>query len=250
MLEQFEIITKDGFVVKGDIEGKANNRHVIVCSHGFGVERTDRGLFSSIGDALKDTYMIVRFDYNFIDTLANEITVYALSHQAQSLKAVLEYIRNTFVPERITIIAHSMGCIVASRTHDFEINSAMFLAPPPEMRYQSFVERFSVRTGSVLNDEGISRINRSDGSVTLMQPQFLKELQRIEPAALYGDYAKSVPVTIVRATNDEVLGNVSYEPLFSTQGIRIVELDADHNFSEAARQPLIEVIYESLNMSN
>jgi len=49
-------------------------KHIIVYSHGFGVDKTDRGLFSDISKHFPDAEHIM-FDYNDLDSENNSMTI-------------------------------------------------------------------------------------------------------------------------------------------------------------------------------
>jgi hypothetical protein len=48
----------------------SKNNHIVIFSHGFGVGKDDRGLFTDIADSLKNVESVM-FDYNDIDEAKN-----------------------------------------------------------------------------------------------------------------------------------------------------------------------------------
>lgn len=49
--------------VKGEYWGNRETGNVLIFSHGFGVKRDSKGMFTQLAEMLKDKYLIVLFDY-------------------------------------------------------------------------------------------------------------------------------------------------------------------------------------------
>ena len=209
----------------------------VVFSHGFGVERDDRGLFSDILDALGDVTGVM-FDYNQIDQDHKTLTVRPLSEQVEILSGVIEEVRKD-KPESLHLIAHSMGCAVAAMACPTGIDSVIMIAPPLEPGSQHSIKYFAERPGSEVNLQGISRVARSDGSTTIVPSQYWKERGEFDPTALYNKFSSKTRLTLIRAGQDNVL--VGEEPHGLSDEIKIITLDGDHDFSGKDRQPLVDL---------
>jgi hypothetical protein len=66
----------------------AKNSHIVIFSHGFGVRKEDRGLFTAVYRALPNTDAVM-FDYNPIHEKSNTLTAKPLHEQAQKLRKVI-----------------------------------------------------------------------------------------------------------------------------------------------------------------
>jgi hypothetical protein len=63
-------------------------KHIIIYSHGFGVRKEDRGLFTAVAKAVPDAQHVM-FNYNPINESANTVTVAPIDEQVRKLKKVL-----------------------------------------------------------------------------------------------------------------------------------------------------------------
>ncbi len=210
-------------------------KHVIVYSHGFGVERDARGLFTDIASAFPETESIL-FDYNIPDQAKNTLTVRPLSDQKNILLTEIVAAKEKFPTSTLDIVAHSLGCVVAALALPIGIRKIVFLAPPLELKSSS-LSRFVGRPGSVINPEGLSRLARRDGSFTLVPAIFWKERESIDPIVLFNSLAEQIELIIIRAKQDEVVSNSNISDL--SPKIQIIDIDGDHDFRFESREGLL-----------
>src|SRR6185369_13842555 len=102
--------------------------HVIVFSHGFGVRKEDRGLFTAIAKALPDAKSVL-FDYNPINEESNTLTAKPLNEQALKLRKVINSARAEFPGAIIDLVCHSQGCVVAGLVKPRGIRKVIMLTP-------------------------------------------------------------------------------------------------------------------------
>ena len=69
----------------------------LLFSHGFGVKKDSRGMFTEIAENFPN-YTPVMFDYNVINEETNEVTVEPYSKQSELLSAELNSIYNINMP--------------------------------------------------------------------------------------------------------------------------------------------------------
>ncbi len=220
--------------------GTENSRpHVIVYSHGFGVEKDDRGLFTTIASTLPGTEHVM-FDYNHIDSSTNTLTVSPLDEQATMLNSKLRFVRENNPNATIDIICHSQGCVVAALAHPLDIRKVLFLAPPTRfVGAEQKIQQMSQRDGTIVEDETVS-YPRRDGSTTIITSDYWKSRNGIEPIELYNRLSENTELTIINASQDEVLGEVDVSGL--SVAITIKNLDANHDFTGGSRQELTDMI--------
>lgn len=190
-LTQFEISKDRLSPVRGEYEGNENSGKVIIFSHGFGVLRDSRGLFTQLGDALKDKYLIVRFDYCEINKKENWTKVPSYYIQVKMLKTVFDYIQKLFNPNEINIIAHSLGSIIVGKSLIKGVNIAVLIAPPASKPYKRIKKYFSSREGAIINKSGTSILPRTDGSKTHVDSEFWIETKKFDPPLLYSKLTKT-----------------------------------------------------------
>lgn len=209
----------------------------VVCSHGFGVRADARGMFTEIAAAFPD-YDFKTFNYNEI--LANgDVVVASLDEQAKKLQTVLEEQQGEAI-----LLAHSQGCIISGLVDLAAVSKVILLAPPVDMSMQRVIDKMMRKPGSVINLDGISKLPRSDGHVTHLPSEYLQSIANRNPLDLYQKLIDTKPTTIVRATNDHVLGLTNVDVLNS---VNLIDIDADHDFTGESRVELVETLKSLLN---
>lgn len=218
--------------------------HVIVYSHGFGVRKTDRGLFTAIAKALPDAQSIM-FDYNPINEESNTLTVKPLNEQALKLRKVINTARTEYPDAIIDLVCHSQGCVVAGLVKPRGIRKVIMLTPPTDISEATTVERLGTRKGIDIDVTVRARLPRSDGSTTIIHPEYWQSLAGIDPIKLYNRLARFTALRIINARQDDVLGEVSFEGI--DPAISLVTLDGNHNFDdEEDRTRILYILQKEL----
>ncbi len=216
--------------------------NIIIYSHGFGVKKDDRGLFTDIAAALPDIHHVM-FDYNSIDESHNTLTATPLDQQSIMLQDKIAEIRVKFPESRLSIIGHSQGCVVAAMAQPSSIDSIIFLSPPTQFLGIKR-DKLAERAGTIVEPDGTIRYPRRDGSTTIIREDYWKSREGIDPIALYNTLATTTHLTIITATNDEVLSATDFSGLVDK--IKIIELHANHDFTGGIRENLVSHIKDLL----
>lgn len=203
----------------------------IVCSHGFGVRADGRGMFTEIQAAFPE-HDFVMFDYNEV-LESGDLVVTPIDKQVERLNNVLSGV------DDVILLGHSQGCIIAAMSDATQVNQVILLAPPVEMSMQRVIDKLLRKPGATIDLVGISKLPRNDGTTTHITRQYIESVNAINPFNLYSTLASDLPTTIIRATNDNVLGltNVDEVP-----GVKCIDLFADHDFKGEARKSLIDTL--------
>lgn len=241
-ITQFSIKLNKDITIKGEYEGDEDTKKVIIFSHGFGVKRDSRGMFTDIGNQLKNQYLLIKFDYVDIDDENNSTTVFPFSIQVKILKKIISFVKDKFSPTEINIIAHSMGCLITGLLDPKDIKKIILLAPPADSSYIRMKEYFTRRKGTVINELGRSKIERSDGTWTYIDADFWPEVKSIDPKKLYINLARNSNVTIIRTTNDKLINKQIFSHIRNILGITYYEIETNHNFEEEGRNKLLRII--------
>lgn len=212
------------------------SKHLIVYSHGFGVRKDDRGLFTDIANAISDVEHRM-FDYNLIDDQANTLTVSPLQVQVQKLKEQLDKIDSDTI---VDLVAHSQGCVVAALAKPQNVRKILCLAPPDNVDTERLINFFGNRDGSVIDLDGQSRIPRRDGSTTIIPAGYWQSLKGLDVIRLYNRLPDLAKVKFLRANNDEVLGMTNFDK--TDERIELIQLDGNHDFTDDARQYLVDYV--------
>ncbi|OGK29521.1 hypothetical protein A3B02_02240 [Candidatus Roizmanbacteria bacterium RIFCSPLOWO2_01_FULL_42_14] len=230
--------------VSGEIHGDPASKKVVVLSHGFGVFRDSRGMYTELAERLGQDRLVVLFDYVDVDE-AGDTTVRPLTEQSAMLNAVLRHVRETYNVKELSIVAHSQGCLVVGLSNPDNVDKVVLnaspMAAPSQARMQ---ETFGSREGTHIVSDGISTIKRSDGKLTYIPPEFWAETAGIHPIELYARLAERTNVYIVQAMQDHVLPNQDYSALRDIEGITYIELDGNHDFAGDAREGWLNLMVQ------
>lgn len=218
-------------------------KQVVIYSHGFGVKKDDRGLFTDIATSMPNA-MHMMFDYNSFDFEKNTMIVAPLGLQAKSLRQQINAAKAMYPDATIDLVCHSQGCVVAALDGGADVQRAIFLAPPGHVSKRHMIEIFRQRLGIKFSKKGLTSIPRRDGSTTIVPIAYWLSIRNTKPLELYNRLVDRAEVTIINANQDEVLVASDFAKLSSA--IEIIGIDGDHNFKGAARAALISQLQKLL----
>lgn len=216
------------------------SNHVIVYSHGFGVRKDDRGLFTDIASSMPDAEHIM-FNYNLIDEANNSLTASPLQDQVKILK---EQLAKIDPGKTIDIVAHSQGCLVAALANPKNVRKIIFIAPPHNAGAERLIKYFSDYNGKPIDPDTESRVKRRDGSTTIIPAAYWQSLRGLNVMGLYNALAEYSKVTIIIAKQDEVLGATDFST--ADKRIKLVKIDGNHDFNGEHRQNLAKIVKTEL----
>jgi len=218
------------------------NNHIIIYSHGFGVKKDSRGMFTDIAANFPEAEHIM-FNYDEIDETNNTATVPSLHKQAEMLLEIFQEIKKNHPTTPIDVIGHSQGCIVAGLAK-LNARKTILLAPPmrtvdPKEKWRKYIQR---HPGVTIEDD-MTIVPRRDGSITIVSEEYWQSCRNLpDSAALYNGLSEMTDLTIISAKKDKTVGRVNYSIL--DDPIKIIKLKADHNFKNKSRGKMIDVIKE------
>jgi hypothetical protein len=218
--------------------------HIVIFSHGFGVRKEDRGLFTAISRTLPDVKSVL-FDYNPINEKSNTLTAKPLGEQARKLRKVINTTRAEYPGAVIDLVCHSQGCVVAALLKPRDIRKIIMLTPPDDVSEAVLTKQLGARTNTNIDVTVRTRLLRSDGSTTVIHPEYWQSMAGIDPVKLYNRLARVTALRIINAKQDEVLGNGKFDGI--DPGISCVALEGGHNFEgEEARKRLLYILQKEL----
>lgn len=218
--------------------------HIVIFSHGFGVRKEDRGLFTAIYLAVPDIKAVM-FDYNPINEKSNTLTAKPLNEQAHKLRHVINNTRAEFPGAIIDLVCHSQGCVVAGLVKPRGIRKVIMLTAPDDISALTVAQQLGRGLESPIDISVRTRLARKDGSTTVIHPEYWDSLAGINVVKLYNNLARVTALRILSAKQDEVLGEAAFEGL--SPSVSLVRLDGNHNFDdEESRKRILYILKKEL----
>jgi len=219
-------------------------KKIIIFSHGFGVKKDDRGLFTDIAASLPG-YISVMFDYNDVDEENNTFTIMPFSEQVDMLTRVVREQKSNYPDADIYLICHSQGSRVAALAKITGIQKTIMIAPPVDAGFARTITRYKNNPNAYIDLEGVSELPRSDGSRTLVPAKYWEERKNERSPILdFNELVELTDLYIIKAKQDNVTGDTLFEGL--ADDVTLLVLDGDHDFTNT-RNLLCEEIKNILN---
>lgn len=220
--------------------------HIIIFSHDFGVRKHDRGLFTAVARTMPDATSIL-FDYYPINDESNTLTAKPLGEQARKLRKVINAARAEHPGASIDLVCHGQGCVPVAILKPRDIRKIILLTPPAEVSEAAMIKQISSQIKTPIDVTVRTRLPGSNGSTTVLQPEYWQGLAGIEPIKLYNRLARFTTLRIMHARQDELQGAMDFERL--DPSISAVTLDGNHSFSDAeSRKRVLYILKKELSV--
>lgn len=221
----------------------SKSNKIIIFSHGFGVRKDSRGMFTEIASWFPD-FQCIFFDYNKLPD-EHTIVVSRFLDQAKRFLEILLETRNKNPQAKIFIVTHSQGAIPVSlaETNKILIEKIVLLAPATSTDINKTIEYFKRYPNTSINLDGESVLERRDGTKTIVPKEFWEDKKKYDPVPLYNNLSLVQKVSIIFADGDDVVIN---HPENLSKDIEIFHVNADHNFNSEARGELKKVLINIL----
>jgi pimeloyl-ACP methyl ester carboxylesterase len=206
--------------------------------HGFGMDATNNGMFSEIGNFLGSHYHSVLTPFNK-EIEGNQTLVAPLTRQIEDVE---EEIKTS--GERCIVIAHSQGCIAtayALNQPGLNVTQAIFISPPSGGAADRFITYLKTLQGANIIPTSKSYAPLPNGRQAVIPPECFIDMDK------YYDNVKVVyenidyPLHIIRAGKDDTLGP---DNDYADTKLNITTIpSADHSFTIGnSRQELLDNI--------
>jgi len=160
------------------------------------------------------------------------------------LEAVITFLREKFEIDQLNLLGHSMGGIIIGLLSPENITKTILVASPTFSPYKRMKKYFSKREGTIIDENGESRIARSDGSVSILNKEFWTEMKEVDPLSLYKALSSKTNMTYVRALEDHVVTDGDYVSLKDDIDIDYIEIHGDHDFTGKDRENWLHKMIE------
>lgn len=222
----------------------SKNRNLIIFSHGLGVLKDNRGLFTHLDNTLQPLgFDTIMFDYNDIDKKNNEVTVKPFSEQAKLLQHRIDRAIKENSDREIIIIGQSQGSLIPTLCNVSGIKLVIAISPFFHTSKNDVLRRYTAKKENIVDFTGVSRRARSDGTTTIIPAAYWTERFKTNVEGLYNSLAQNTQLTIVNALQDEIM---EFTNLKKIKYARIINTDGDHDFTHEYREILTEIIIREL----
>ena len=217
---------------------------VIIFSHGMGLRKDNRGMFDDISQALKDSGIeMVTFDYCDFNSETSELSVLPFSANAKKLQAQIDLVLTRKPDANIIIIGQSQGCIIPALCDLSHISQIIAISPFFHTNIQETISRYKSNFKSEVNLTAITKRIRSDGTTTIIPPEYWKERFETDVVKLFNETALKTRLTLICPIQDEIM---KYTELKLIKYARIINADGNHDFSGQYRSILINIIHKEI----
>lgn len=224
---------------------KNNPKKVVIFSHGFGLRKDNRGLFTMLSKKLeKKGIKTILFDYNKYDSKLKKLYVAPFSAQAKKLQEVIDKTVKKYSKSEIIIIGQSQGSFIPTLCDVDDVKKVIGISPFLYGKMEGVIRRYTKSPENVLNFSGESIRKRSDGSTTVIPASYWKERFNSKVEDLYNQLAEKTNLVLISPLQDEIM---DITDLRKVKQASIVNLDGDHDFSDPYREKLIQIILRHLN---
>lgn len=219
----------------------------IIFVHGFGVKKDARGIFTDIQKSFAEdkNFENIKFIFTDLNIIQKngDLILNTLENQAEIMQKVYDREKEN---SEIYIVAHSQGCVVATLCNLESLKKTFFLAPPTNNDLQKSIDRMKQRSGTIINLETDSIVERADGSKTIIPASYWKSREKLFYLDCYKNFSEKVGkenLEIILAKQDEIVSNDKILELEKMGDV--IEIDGDHNFKNN-RLRLAEIIREEI----
>ena len=234
------------YIVEEFISGDPDK--LIICVHGFGVNRGDGGdMFFDIARNQQNA-VVVLVDLNSPDEQSNMLKVNNFSDQYSRLEEVIKGFKLKYPDLPLSLIGHSMGCALIAKNKIPADQKLIFLTPAFGNVSAKLKPMLMVREESYYDEAGKQIVaKRSDGSFTLVPDSFFEEIKNETWSERYEDYLQIQPdVDLIIAGEDEILKSETKNIIkLKFNSVQVIE-GADHNFLGKSRAEMLEVVSQTI----
>lgn len=212
------------------------NRINLLFSHGYGVKKDSKGLFTDIAASLPDRFEPILFDYYHID--GKNMTVRPPTEMVAMLREQYESLGG-----ETWLIGHSMGCTIIAMS-GLRPTKTILLAPPLQMsrRPANFKDYFLSRHPDAVEKDGSVIIRRKHGGNFTLTPQWFEELGKLSHGKPALEFIKHNDVSIIFGTEDLSTPIPEDDHDFWDLKKPLTTIPGNHNFDPPHRDELITTV--------
>lgn len=208
----------------------------VAFSHGYGVKKDSKGLFSAIAQALPAGFTPIMFDYYEIS--GDDMKVRPPSLMSNMFRKRCSGIKS----DDLILIGHSMGCSILAMS-GVEATKAILIAPPSTMTAKmGYRERILSHHSNAYEKNDSIYIPRKNGGIFEITSEWVSEMETLSHGECMLDLIERTQTSCIFGSNDEQTPVPNRQHPLWKSSARIIEIPGNHNFTGAYRQKLVEEV--------
>lgn len=212
----------------------------VVFSHGYGVKKDSKGLFSAIAQALPRGFTPIMFDYYEIS--GDNMKVRPPSVMSSMFREKCSGVKS----DELILIGHSMGCSILAMS-GVKAAKAILIAPPSTMTSKiGYRNRILSHHPDAKELNGSIHIPRKNGGIFEITPEWVNEMETLTHGDCILELVERTKTCCIFGSGDEQTPIPNREHPLWKSGARIIEIPGDHNFTGAYRQKAVHEVIEAV----
>ena len=202
----------------------------VILVHGFGVEKTEGGMFDDVAKGLtQNNFLVYRFDFSGCGESEGDYSKTSLTKLIKDLRYIIDFVKKQpkVDANKLALVGMSFGTNVAVGLNAPEIKSYVLLGSVANP-YEVLKNLFKQYT---FNPEGESFRITSEGKNVKMGPQFWKDLSNYNIPKSISEIYK--PICIIHGEKDSAAplekAKIFYENANEPKKLVVVK-NSDHGF--------------------
>lgn len=226
--------------IRGSLYLSPNSSKWIIFSHGFTGHRIGPGyLFVFLARKLASKGLnILSFDFSGCGESEGQFCDMTIESLCCDLKATVEFVRNRYNPEKLTLLGHSFGGMISAiMANELSADGAILLAPVAD------VEKHVLGYTNIFTGE-----SRGDGTYAIgpftLKMKFLESFKNSTPIKTFCENYKNPSLLIQGECDETITKDESY--LYIVEGKKknmnlnyVVIKNSDHSFSDVDQREFL-----------
>ncbi|HCS78855.1 TPA: hypothetical protein DIV55_03860 [Patescibacteria group bacterium] len=229
-----------------ELPDKGDQFPTVILVPGFGVDLHEYGYFDEITTLLlQNGFQTFRFSFSGTGKSQGNFEDMTIESQATEFKLIVDYVlRDRFtMPGHVGIFAQSFGASVVISALPITGISTFMFSGTQAFPGETLARHFKRQRG--FNPEAVSKMERSDKTITRIDPQFWRSEKRHN---LVGKIRQiTEPVLFIHGSKDKKVKGAEalllYNAVTSKKKFHLVE-NSNHSFTGRFRPKVLELIVE------
>jgi len=217
------------------IEGDKKSNKILIFVHGFETDKNEGfSTFLDLSKYLKNDFLMIRFDLSGYGQSEGEDHEFQFQKAAGDVDSMIRYARRNYKDKDIYIVAHSLGTFIVSLLSPYDIKKIVFISIPNSnisFIIRELKNRITSKGGKI-DEKNLTYYPRTSGAVQIIGRDFWRTIKGFNPCEYIEELARKTDLIIFKPKQDDVLKNRYFQEYKKIKGLKYVEIDGNHNFTD------------------